>query len=571
MFLLQSFLLSSPIKGTEALVVCGEYKRTGNGTIVFHEQVSLGTFFNCFASGQWLEHSNVEKLALAFSGSGLVKVKAKGQLKNGDILTIGEVECEFSDKLIDSGLCLELDGKYENIFVDLEALRGEVAVTGGGFFSVDNRILRIPKIAIVICTYQREEFIHRNVSALLDYIESVSSSCFFHLIVVDNEGSLSVPEHPALTILRNKRNVGGSGGFARGMLEVYRTNVFSHILLMDDDIVFFPEILGRLYNFLSHARSDKISVGGVMLNLGEPNLVQEWGACFPGYPKQLRNGEDISYSRNFLPLEQENDYTAWPFYCFSTKDKLLPLPFFIRGDDTEFGLRGTHNTVFLPGIAVWHHAFTSDSAFSRFLSFRNELIINSIYAPYSCLRFLRIFAAVGYFGMLYRYETARLVLRAFDEFLKGPKILQHNDYSPLIAEFSSWAEHGNNPLSIDFNQADFSKNMRSKSTLSMLVLSLFTVNGHCLPSNGKTYHLSSLNQNYCLFHNFRAERVIYWNEDHKTGYVATRSIWKFITLFLATIKTMLRFIVLFPVVQKKYRRSLSFLSSQDFWKDYLEL
>jgi len=570
-FLLQSFFLSLPLEAPESLILRGDYRRLEPDGIGFHEKISLGTFFNCFASGQWSKHSNVEKLALAFSGSGLVKVRAKGQLKNGDILTIGEVECEFSDKLIDCGLCLELDGKYENIFAELEALSGEVEFTGGGFFSIDSRVLRVPKIAIVICTYQREEFVHRNVSALLNYIEGISASCFFHLIVVDNDGALEIPEHPNLTILRNKRNVGGSGGFARGMLEAYGHNVFSHILLMDDDIVFTPEILSRLYNFLSHVKDAKVSVGGIMLNLSKPNLVHEWGACFSGSPRQLRKGVDISSSRNLLPLEQKNDYTAWTFYCFSTKDRLLPLPFFIRGDDTEFGLRSAHNTVFLPGIAVWHHAFESDSALPRFLAFRNELIINTIYAPYSFNRFMRLFSAVGYFPLLYRYETARLVLRAFDEFLKGPKILENNDYLPLIAEFSSWSEHGSKPLPTDFNEADFSKNMRRKISLTMTVLAILTINGHCLPSDGKTHHLSSLNQDYCFVRNFRAERVIYWNKDHKTGYVATRSVRKFLSLLMATIKTMLRFIILFPGVQKKYRRSLAFLSSQNFWQDYLEL
>ena len=68
-------------------------------------------------------------------------------------------------------------------------------------------------------------------------------------------------------------NVGGAGGFARGMLEALAGGA-THVLLMDDDVHVSPESFKRTYNLLSLVKNcyKQAFLNGAMLSLEEPNL-----------------------------------------------------------------------------------------------------------------------------------------------------------------------------------------------------------------------------------------------------------------------------------------------------------
>ena len=56
-----------------------------------------------------------------------------------------------------------------------------------------------------------------------------------------------------VTVVPNM-NAGGAGGFSRGMIEILKKRDledFTHILLMDDDAIVEPDLLVRIYGFLS--------------------------------------------------------------------------------------------------------------------------------------------------------------------------------------------------------------------------------------------------------------------------------------------------------------------------------
>lgn len=71
--------------------------------------------------------------------------------------------------------------------------------------------------------------------------------------VIDN-GRTLVPEQwnsDKITIHPNK-NVGGAGGFTRGMIEsMEQPEDITHVLLMDDDVIILPESIRRMYYLLS--------------------------------------------------------------------------------------------------------------------------------------------------------------------------------------------------------------------------------------------------------------------------------------------------------------------------------
>lgn len=91
------------------------------------------------------------------------------------------------------------------------------------------------KIALNICTFQREEFIHRNLSLLQasDFFNPDNPQYYgrLHIFVVDNGSSLQLPESPYVHCIYN-RNTGGSGGFQRGIEEIRKRNEgFTHVIL----------------------------------------------------------------------------------------------------------------------------------------------------------------------------------------------------------------------------------------------------------------------------------------------------------------------------------------------------
>ena len=106
------------------------------------------------------------------------------------------------------------------------------------------------------------------------------------MFVIDNGRTLDAEalSDEGVTVLPNP-NVGGSGGFARGMMEAMKHDEnFTHVLLMDDDVSISTESLRRTFNLLSLAtgKYKNAFINGAMLVAEEPN----------------RQFEDVSYVVN---------------------------------------------------------------------------------------------------------------------------------------------------------------------------------------------------------------------------------------------------------------------------------
>ena len=67
-------------------------------------------------------------------------------------------------------------------------------------------------------------------------------------------------------VLVRQQNLGGSGGFSRGMLEALERAESDGVLLLDDDAISEPEAIFRAVRF-ADAASRPIVVGGGMLHI----------------------------------------------------------------------------------------------------------------------------------------------------------------------------------------------------------------------------------------------------------------------------------------------------------------
>ncbi len=300
-----------------------------------------------------------------------------------------------------------------------------------------------PYISLVTTTYKKEDYIKRNIKVLKKELftdDEFVGKFIWH--IVDNGGTLECGEFDNISIVHNK-NVGGAGGFARGMIDsLCQIKNPTHILLMDDDVKVSPESFKRLYRLLNILRSEYTDyfVGGAMLNMDSPNIQHENTAYLStdGRVYSVNTGMDMnlwdSIIRNeSIDIPNVQKHAAWWFCCMPTSVARLdnlPLPIFVRGDDLEYSIRNHARIITLNGIAIWHQSFISKSnpIMDYYQSRRNELVLQALHPE---LKNVDTFGFIEeiFWQEIYKfnYDGANLLLDAIEDFLKGPDWLFSTD------------------------------------------------------------------------------------------------------------------------------------------------
>lgn len=415
------------------------------------------TYFNGFTIEKWAKYTNVKTVSLTVRIEGHVRLTLMRKEKKGNqILTdfLGEYICKAN-----YGEIKEFTFPFHSVSTNgiyCFSITGLSEQSGfyGGFYSGDiaEKDIQPVKIAIDICTYRRERFIEKNLKLLNDrFLENPDS--FLHgkleVFVSDNAHTLDVPALSSenIHIVQNK-NVGGAGGFTRGMIEINRVKQqrhITHILVMDDDITIEPESLFRTCTFLScrKAQYQDLFIGGAMLRLDTQCIQTEAGAVWNGGELiSLKHGLDLRELDACLynELEEKTQFNAWWYCVFPSEvvtDQNLPMPIFIRGDDVEYGLRNMKNLVLMNGICVWHEPFENKySSFLYYYILRNRLIDNALHdMSLSKKAFRHLLQQQVYNEMrLYRYKNANLLMQGVEDFLRGVNWLMEQDGEALHKE-----------------------------------------------------------------------------------------------------------------------------------------
>ncbi len=354
------------------------------------------------------------------------------------------------------------------------ASESDAGAAGSGV--ADNSLVASGKkqveLAVNICTFRREHYVARNMRTLGRWMESVDidgripeAARHMHVFIVDNGKSLQADEKfaqavsgllgagkPFIEVIEND-NTGGCGGFSRGMVEAMnRQNelALSHLLMMDDDAVFDPELFVRLYGFLSLLRDEykEITVGGALMREDHPYIQHASGEWYGQFKvnndhimRDMRSFEECTSQWVCSTSDENKVYGAWWCCCYHmsaiTKEN-LPLPLFVHHDDIQFGLRQLNRgIVFLNGICVWHQGFElSFPGVKQYYNMRNTLITSAMYEPEYLKDNLRYWAVRRYIGMLisYRYGDCEFVYRGLMDFLKGRKWLEESDPEQIHKE-----------------------------------------------------------------------------------------------------------------------------------------
>lgn len=313
------------------------------------------------------------------------------------------------------------------------------------YYSVDTpNPLRDVELVLSTTTFKKEDYILGNIQLVKDEILSSDEPIadHFRMQVIDNGRTLNAESlsEERISISPNE-NVGGAGGFARGMVEALDRGEATHILLMDDDVAVSPESIKRTFNLLRMVNDEykEAFVSGAMLNydFGEEQWedvghMAEDGGFYPVKPQlHLTRFEDLVLNETFeIPSHIKSlkqCYAAWWYCCIPVtciKKNGLPLPYFVRADDAEYGVRCQPLFMTMNSICIWHSAFHSryNPAVERYQTTRNTLIARYTtgFAPHA--DFLeRLKGNVQLELKKFNYADAELVLDALEDFLRGPE------------------------------------------------------------------------------------------------------------------------------------------------------
>lgn len=426
------------IEGTRELFFRGSAAVNESGALAFNAggTAAFDTYFNLFSHEKYAKYCGISSARLRLNGRGTFRAKLSRKTEDGDELL---KSAEFSDSL---ELPFDFPAGGGFVWFSLEAPAGGELYSGA--FEADIPAPNEVKLGVVICTYKREVFVARSIERVQKAISAEPAWAEkLHFFIADNAKTLNLPESPLYTVYPNK-NLGGSGGFTRGIMEVCKDPSFTHFLLMDDDISFEFATLERTYDLLRALSPEHrgAAVGGAMLVLERPTEQYELGAKFTGMRLLSRNhGRDLADTAQLLCNERGADanFTAWWYCCMpadSARKYGLPMPFFIKGDDVEYGVRCIRDLILLNGIGIWHQDFSAKyNSALEYYSKRNELTAGALHFPAGAVR--------PKFSLLYNvykqltlknYAAAELVLRAYEDFLRGPRFFAETDAEELNAQ-----------------------------------------------------------------------------------------------------------------------------------------
>ncbi|MFI9405759.1 glycosyltransferase [Nocardia sp. NPDC052316] len=418
------------------------------------------TYFGRFAASYWQRWTTVTEVRVAMVLD--VTKKARIRLVASDIA--GHRRIIDTAQVTESGpltLTAPLDQYVDGgaIWLEFDAIGGDLGITEVSWTTAAPDHIR--PVAIAICTFNRAEDCAHTVAALAS--DEVVLGAIDAVYVVD-QGTDLVQDRPLyqevapsfgdkLRYLRQP-NLGGAGGFTRGLYEVSAANEHADVILMDDDILCEPETVLRL-NAFANMTVEPTLVGAQMLFLLNPDYLNV--GAEEVHLQQLRHGQKVPKAlRNTSMLKRNQErrvdagYNAW-WTCLIPAEVVakigLPVPIFFQWDDVEYGIRARENgfvTVTLPNAAVWHADFywKDYDDWARYFSTRNSLIVGSLHTDLDGKAIARkLFRELAEQLVAMQYGLVHTTLQGIEDFLKGPKVLQDGGIAALAAARGSRADY----------------------------------------------------------------------------------------------------------------------------------
>ncbi|MFD3191540.1 glycosyltransferase family 2 protein [Sedimentitalea sp. HM32M-2] len=454
------------------------------------------TWFNLFNLGKWHRHCALSDLHLVLAGQGMFEVTVFLALPH-----------RSWDRLVSEIVTLSGAAPLRLDMAAAIAVIGDAAESGEGVLFCEIRALqpgrlcdlswqtrdaprRVPELAIAITTFRREAAVQRTVARFRAHLADSVLADHVHLIVTDNGRSAEIAETPEVSLIGNE-NLGGAGGFARGLLAA-RDRGASHCLFMDDDASVHMASLDRSWMFLAYATDPATAIAGAMITAQHRWSIWENGALFHGRCRPLFMGTDLRDTGETFAMEFATSrpapptlYGGWWYFAFPVdRVQHMPFPFFVRGDDVSFSLVHDFNIVRLNGVVSFQDSFTDkESPLTWYLDLRSHMAhhLSLPALDVGALRTLKI--AVWFFLRnlpRMHYETLAAINLALADVMQGPDFFDaHADMAQRRADIKA--------LTVDEawapappHLADLPPRRKPLNWLARLGMKI-TLNGHLLP------------------------------------------------------------------------------------------
>lgn len=418
------------------------------------QYVDFNTYMNACSNRKWMEYTKAKSIKMYLDVQGDINVCFTGYLR--DMITVDRVEyAEFIDRS-EGRRTISFDFPVNNeqmIGCEITAITNATVFGGWYTAEVEESEINPVELCIATTTMRKEDFIKRNIQSIREDIMEADDDMknHFYVHVVDNGRTLTDEDIYGHHIsLHPNPNAGGSGGYARGMIEsMNQTPKATNVLLMDDDVMILPESLRRTYNLLKLLKPEYQDrfISGAMMSFEEPQLQHEDVGTMQGdgFFRALKPVYDHRKRRDNLDNEKEfathiNEYAGWWYCCIpaSQIDKNgYPLPLFIRGDDVEYSLRCKPGFLTMNGICIWHMSFVTkyNPAFIIYQELRNFLIDHAVSDVMNNVDLFDFWYKSYRVELLkFNYDACELALRAMRDYLKGPDFIMQPNGEKIAQE-----------------------------------------------------------------------------------------------------------------------------------------
>ena len=543
--------------------------------------VEFSTYFNAFSVGRWHRHTTLRHVAVAVHVSGPCRLEAVHQRLNRPPAVVAVTEVAPSEpewvelalppvEVLDEGA----------VFLRISSL-GEAVTVSGGRWETPDEAPQPVRLGVVITTFNRNDHVKSNIDRLASALaESPSYLDRIEILVVDNASNLELHTGSDLPLsVVASTNTGGAGGFTRGLMHFRGRPGITHVLFMDDDVSFDPDIVFRTIQLLSYARDPKLCIAGAMLTETTTTEQFEAGGRFAKgaiYPtRAIGQGLDLlSWHEVQLAEHQDEDidYGAWWYFAFPVDlTRENPIPAFLRGDDVCWGLMhaGAH-TVTVNGIGLWHDNFDGKNGPSTwFYDTRNFALVGVLAVPGFGSRHLlwRYLNICGRSLLCFKYDSASRITFGMREFLRGPRHWLSVDHASLHREVTTYDGERIRPLADEHDDVpDLCPRSRALKHLAALC-SIALLGGHVLPDRLRRKPIGAVPiQHRAIYAAARRNAILYRSTQENEGFIAQRNRPRFFSLLADMLVTTARVLLRFRSLRSAYRSAYPQMVADEYWE-----
>ncbi|MBE5897127.1 MAG: hypothetical protein E7281_05120 [Lachnospiraceae bacterium] len=465
--------------------------------------VDFSTYFNSFSNVKWNKYTNMKSVELHLMISGDFSIRLFGYKDTEGCVQ----QFEIAEQRVQNDEAREVVLKFGDTDCDILAFSittfSDCVLENGGYYIDNDAELNEVRLALATTTFKQEHYIIPNIENIKKHIinsdEDIAKN--FEVFVIDNGRTLDVNQFECdqVQVVPNP-NAGGSGGFCRGMMcAIDSPNKPTHLLLMDDDVMIIPESIIRTYNLYRCVNDEwkDAFVSGAMLSYEkivwqeeDMGYVVDEGLFAPvKKPMNISKIQYIVKNDAYHWEMHENTYAPWWYCCIPMKyvrNDNLPLPLFVRGDDSEFSIRNHCKIMTMNSIGIWHKGFAAKHFASKeyYQVYRNAFIAQAISGEFQNARFIDNLRK--YFNTeinRLNYVAANQLCDALEDYLKGPSVIENNNGAEMMM-----AEGKKNEVLKSFDELGLNIDLESlyewkeRSFMQKVVMKI-TQNGHkYLPS-----------------------------------------------------------------------------------------